>query len=53
MTHIVIVEDESSISEVPKPTLYLIDKNRHIRYVQIGEGRYTETEVAIRALLNE
>ena len=32
------------------PTLYLIDKRGHIRYVHIGEGRYTETESAIQAL---
>lgn len=35
------------------PTLYLIDKNGHIRYQHIDEGRYAETEDAIRALLNE
>jgi peroxiredoxin len=35
------------------PTLYLIDKRGHIRYVHIGEGRYTETEAAIQALLAE
>jgi thiol-disulfide isomerase/thioredoxin len=35
------------------PTLYLIDKNGHIRYVHIGEGRYNETEDAIRGLLAE
>lgn len=35
------------------PTLYLIDKSGHIRYVHIGEGRYDETEAAIQALLNE
>lgn len=35
------------------PTLYLIDKNGHIRYVHIGEGAYAETEQAIRTLLNE
>lgn len=35
------------------PTLYLIDKNGNIRYTHIGEGRYTETEAAIVALLNE
>jgi thiol-disulfide isomerase/thioredoxin len=35
------------------PALYLIDKQGHIRYVHIGEGRYKETEEIIRALLEE
>jgi thiol-disulfide isomerase/thioredoxin len=35
------------------PTLYLIDKNGHLRYVHVGEGRYKETELAIRTLLEE
>lgn len=35
------------------PTLYLIDKQGHIRYVHIGEGRYDETEENIKALLAE
>jgi thiol-disulfide isomerase/thioredoxin len=35
------------------PTLYLIDKQGHIRYVHIGEGRYKQTEAAIEALLAE
>ncbi|MFN8414444.1 MAG: redoxin domain-containing protein [Anaerolineales bacterium] len=35
------------------PTLYLIDKNGHIRYVHIGEGGYSETEAAIQTLLAE
>ncbi|HET9913996.1 MAG TPA: redoxin domain-containing protein [Anaerolineales bacterium] len=35
------------------PTLYLIDKEGHIRYVHIGEGRYQETEENIKALLEE
>jgi thiol-disulfide isomerase/thioredoxin len=35
------------------PTLYLIDKQGHIRYVHIGEGRYKETEENIKALLAE
>ena len=35
------------------PTLYLIDKQGHIRYVHIGEGRYKETEENIQALLAE
>lgn len=35
------------------PTLYLIDKNGHLRYMHIGEGAYDETEAAIVALLNE
>ena len=35
------------------PTMYLIDKQGHIRYIHIGEGRYVETEAAILALLAE
>ncbi len=35
------------------PTLYLIDKRGEIRYVQIGEGNYDETEANIRTLLAE
>jgi thiol-disulfide isomerase/thioredoxin len=35
------------------PTLYLIDKHGHIRYIHIGEGRYKETEENIKALLAE
>jgi thiol-disulfide isomerase/thioredoxin len=35
------------------PALYLIDKQGHIRYVHIGEGRYKETEENIQALLEE
>ncbi len=35
------------------PTLYLIDKQGHIRYVHIGEGSYKETEENIKALLEE
>jgi len=35
------------------PSLYLIDKNGHIRYTHIGEGQYTETEAAVQALLAE
>jgi len=35
------------------PTLYLIDKQGHIRYVHIGEGRYAETEENIKTLLEE
>jgi thiol-disulfide isomerase/thioredoxin len=35
------------------PALYLIDKQGHIRYVHIGEGRYQQTEENIRALLAE
>jgi hypothetical protein len=35
------------------PTLYLIDKRGHIRFVHIGEGAYGETEAAIQALLME
>lgn len=35
------------------PALYLIDKQGHIRYVHIGEGRYKEIEQNIRVLLAE
>lgn len=35
------------------PALFLIDKQGHIRYVHIGEGRYKETEANIKALLEE
>ena len=35
------------------PTLYLIDKRGHIRYVHIGEGAYQITEAAIQELLAE
>jgi len=35
------------------PTMYLIDKQGHIRYVHIGEGNYKETENNIKALLAE
>ena len=35
------------------PALYLIDKQGHIRYVHIGEGRYKETEENIKALLEK
>jgi len=35
------------------PTIYLIDKRGHIRYVHIGEGSYKETDQNIKALLNE
>ena len=35
------------------PTLYLIDKNGHLRYTHIGEGGYTTTEAAIQTLLAE
>jgi len=35
------------------PTLYLMDKNGHIRYTHIGEGSYEKTEQAIQALLVE
>ncbi|MEP7137551.1 MAG: hypothetical protein ABI904_21720 [Chloroflexota bacterium] len=35
------------------PTMYLIDKQGHIRYVHIGEGNYNETEENIKALLAE
>ncbi len=35
------------------PTIYLIDKIGHIRYIQIGEGAYAKTESAIKDLLSE
>jgi hypothetical protein len=35
------------------PTLYLIDKQGHLRYIHIGEGNYAETEQAIQDLLAE
>jgi thiol-disulfide isomerase/thioredoxin len=35
------------------PTLYLIDKRGHIRYVHIGEGEYAQTEANIQTLLAE
>lgn len=35
------------------PTLYLIDKQGNIRYTHIGEGRYQETDAAVKALLAE
>jgi hypothetical protein len=35
------------------PTMYLVDKVGHIRYVHIGEGNYAEMETAIQGLLAE
>ena len=35
------------------PTIYLIDKKGIIRYQQIGEGNYNETERMIRTLITE
>ncbi len=35
------------------PSLFLIDKQGHLRYTQIGEGAYTTTERAIQDLLKE
>ena len=35
------------------PSLYLIDGAGRIRYVHVGEGRYSTTEKAIRALIDE
>ena len=35
------------------PTVYLIDKQGHLRYQHIGEGAYDSTEAAIQDLLKE
>src|SRR5512135_1520266 len=35
------------------PSLYLIDKRGHLRYVHIGEGAYPEIEANIKSLLAE
>jgi len=35
------------------PAKYLIDAQGHIRYTHFGEGKYEETETAIRELLRE
>lgn len=35
------------------PSLYLIDKRGHLRYIHIGEGDYDQTEQNIRTLLAE
>ncbi|HRC44857.1 MAG TPA: redoxin domain-containing protein [Nitrospira sp.] len=35
------------------PAMYLVDKLGVIRFIQIGEGRYRETEESIRSLLAE
>src|ERR671911_3105261 len=35
------------------PTMYLIDRAGQIRYTQIGEGKYSRAEAAIRTLLAE
>lgn len=35
------------------PTMYLIDKQGHLRYKHIGEGGYAMTEAVIQALLGE
>jgi cytochrome oxidase Cu insertion factor (SCO1/SenC/PrrC family) len=35
------------------PTLYLIDKRGHLRYLHIGEGDYKTIETAIQSLLEE
>jgi hypothetical protein len=35
------------------PTLYLIDKQGHLRYQHIGEGDYAQTEGAIQLLIAE
>ncbi len=35
------------------PAIYLIDTRGIVRYIQLGEGAYQETELAIRSLLGE
>jgi thiol-disulfide isomerase/thioredoxin len=35
------------------PTLYLLDKQGHVRWMHVGEGSYKETEEAIKKLLAE
>jgi thiol-disulfide isomerase/thioredoxin len=35
------------------PRIYLLDRNGHVRYDHIGEGRYAEIDAAVRALLAE
>jgi cytochrome c biogenesis protein CcdA/thiol-disulfide isomerase/thioredoxin len=35
------------------PAKYLVDRRGHVRYAHFGEGRYEETERAIRTLLAE
>ncbi len=35
------------------PTKYIVDKTGHVRHIHIGEGRYTEQEEIIQALLAE
>ena len=35
------------------PAIYLIDRRGKIRFVQVGEGRYAETEQEIETLLSE
>jgi hypothetical protein len=33
--------------------MYFVDKAGNIRYIHIGEGRYSQTEEVIKALLAE
>jgi hypothetical protein len=35
------------------PTVYLIDKQGHLRYQHIGEGTYDVTQAAVQALLEK
>ena len=35
------------------PAKYLIDKDGYLRYMHLGEGSYTETELVIKELLHE
>lgn len=57
ITYPIVQDNEGSIWKAYNnrywPTLYLIDKNGHIRYMHIGEGGYQETEIAIQQLLLE
>ena len=35
------------------PPIHLLDRDGHIRYDHIGEGRYHQTDAAVQALLAE
>ena len=57
ITYPVVLDNEFAIWKAYKnqywPAHYLIDKNGEVRYTHFGEGKYTETENAIRTLLDE